>query len=183
MSCRKIAELPLAYYHPQVGAIWRSRDDEPEQQVFESLPEWMDSDPDRTQDRRDICRLITEALETLTPKEEKVLQLRYLQDCTLEEVGKLFEVTKERIRQIEHKALRKMRHPSRFDYLRQYHDLFWDSRVRAKRSSLAARPWAQKYLPVEEGCNVDPLIEEEMLLQKYLRYRLNRLNEGVRETT
>jgi len=180
VSCRRIAELPLAYYHPQVGAIWRSRDDEPETQVFESLPEWMDPDSDRTQDQRDICRLITEALETLSPREAKVLQLRYLQDCTLEEVGKLFELTRERIRQIEHKALRKMKHPSRFNYLRQYHDLFWDSRVRAKRSSVATRLWAK---PVEENCNVDPLIEEEMLLQKYLQYRLNRLNESIRETT
>ncbi|MBQ3222235.1 MAG: sigma-70 family RNA polymerase sigma factor, partial [Clostridia bacterium] len=56
-------------------------------------------------------------LSTLTPREEKVLKLRFgLEDGrarTLEEVGKYFNVTRERIRQIEAKALRKLRHPSR----------------------------------------------------------------------
>ena len=56
-------------------------------------------------------------LSTLTPREEKVLKLRFgLEDGrarTLEEVGKYFHVTRERIRQIEAKALRKLRHPSR----------------------------------------------------------------------
>ena len=124
MSRRKIAELPLSQYHPQVGDLWRSRNDEPEQQVFESLPNWMDLDEDRTQHQIDICRLITVALETISPREAKVLQLRYFQECTLDEVGGIFELTRERIRQIEKKALLKMRHPSRFDHLRQYYDLF-----------------------------------------------------------
>ena len=56
-------------------------------------------------------------LETLTPREEKVLRLRFGLDDgrarTLEEVGQHFGVTRERIRQIEAKALRKLRHPSR----------------------------------------------------------------------
>ena len=56
-------------------------------------------------------------LKTLSPREEKVLRYRYgLDDSspkTLEEVGKIFNVTRERIRQIEVKALRKLRHPSR----------------------------------------------------------------------
>ena len=124
MSNQRIAELPLSYYHPQVGDLWRSRNDELGKEFFECLPEWMNPDPDRTQDQRDICRLITEALGTLTPKEEKVLQLRYFQDCTFEEVGRIFEVTGQRIRQIEAQALRKMKHPSRLDHLRQYGDLF-----------------------------------------------------------
>ena len=124
MSCARIAELPLAHYHSQVGAIWRSRNDEPEQQVFEGLPEWMDQDQDRTQDQLDICRLITSALETVSPREAKVLQLRYFHECTLDEVGGIFKLTRESIRQIEKKALRKMRHPSLFDHLRQYYDLF-----------------------------------------------------------
>ena len=65
-------------------------------------------------------------LDTLTPREEKVLRLRYgLDDSrqrTLEEVGKEFNVTRERIRQIEAKALRKLRHPSRSKRLKDFID-------------------------------------------------------------
>lgn len=65
-------------------------------------------------------------LDTLTPREEKVLRLRFGLDDgrarTLEEVGKEFNVTRERIRQIEAKALRKLRHPSRSKKLKDYLD-------------------------------------------------------------
>lgn len=69
---------------------------------------------------------LVEVLKTLTPREAKVLKLRFgLEDGrqkTLEEVGKEFNVTRERIRQIEAKALRKLRHPSRNKKLRDYLD-------------------------------------------------------------
>ena len=69
---------------------------------------------------------LADVLKTLTPREEKVLRLRFgLEDGrprTLEEVGKEFNVTRERIRQIEAKALRKLRHPSRSKKLRDYLD-------------------------------------------------------------
>jgi len=65
-----------------------------------------------------------EILSTLTPREAKVLRMRFgidmNTDHTLEEVGKQFDVTRERIRQIEAKALRKLRHPSRSDHLRSF---------------------------------------------------------------
>ncbi len=65
-------------------------------------------------------------LETLTPREEKVLRMRFgigeKSDHTLEEVGQDFEVTRERIRQIEAKALRKLRHPSRAKQLKSFVD-------------------------------------------------------------
>ena len=65
-------------------------------------------------------------LNSLTPREEKVLRLRYGVDDgrprTLEEVGREFNVTRERIRQIEAKALRKLRHPSRSKHLRDFLD-------------------------------------------------------------
>ena len=65
-------------------------------------------------------------LKTLTTREEEVLRLRFgLKDGrprTLEEVGKVFNVTRERIRQIEAKALRKLRHPSRSKKLRDFLD-------------------------------------------------------------
>ena len=67
---------------------------------------------------------LMEVLDTLTPREEKVLKLRFgLEDGrtrTLEEVGKEFDVTRERIRQIEAKALRKLRHPSRSKKLKDF---------------------------------------------------------------
>lgn len=67
-----------------------------------------------------------DVLDTLTPREEKVLRLRFGLDDghqrTLEEVGKVFNVTRERIRQIEAKALRKLRHPSRSRKLKDYLD-------------------------------------------------------------
>ena len=69
---------------------------------------------------------ISKVLSTLTPREEKVLRLRFgLEDGrqrTLEEVGKEFNVTRERIRQIEAKALRKLRHPGRSKKLRDFLD-------------------------------------------------------------
>ncbi len=69
---------------------------------------------------------LSEILGTLTPREEKVLRLRFgLEDGrprTLEEVGKEFDVTRERIRQIEAKALRKLRHPSRSKKLKDFLD-------------------------------------------------------------
>lgn len=67
---------------------------------------------------------LVDVLDTLTPREEKVLRLRFGLDDgrvrTLEEVGKEFNVTRERIRQIEAKALRKLRHPSRSKKLKDY---------------------------------------------------------------
>ncbi|MBR5221853.1 MAG: RNA polymerase sigma factor RpoD [Clostridia bacterium] len=72
--------------------------------------------------REQLC----EVLATLTPREEEVLKLRFgLKDGrtrTLEEVGKVFNITRERIRQIEAKALRKLRHPSRSKRLKDYLD-------------------------------------------------------------
>ncbi len=69
---------------------------------------------------------LMEVLDTLTPREEKVLRLRFGLDDgrarTLEEVGKEFNVTRERIRQIEAKALRKLRHPSRSKKLKDFLD-------------------------------------------------------------
>ncbi len=68
-----------------------------------------------------------EVLATLTPREAKVLRMRFgidmPTDHTLEEVGKQFDVTRERIRQIEAKALRKLRHPNRSEQLRSFLDL------------------------------------------------------------
>ena len=71
-----------------------------------------------------LLQQTTDILESLTPREAKVLRMRFgigmNTDHTLEEVGKQFDVTRERIRQIEAKALRKLRHPSRSEHLKSF---------------------------------------------------------------
>jgi RNA polymerase primary sigma factor len=70
--------------------------------------------------------VVKDVLDSLTPREAKVMRMRFgiemTNDHTLEEVGKQFDVTRERVRQIEAKALRKMKHPSRSDKLRSFID-------------------------------------------------------------
>jgi RNA polymerase primary sigma factor len=75
---------------------------------------------------RMLCKQVREALYTLSKREEQVISLRYGisdgQQRTLEEVGDVFKVTRERVRQIEAKALKKLRHPTRSEKLRDYQD-------------------------------------------------------------
>ncbi|WP_313256399.1 sigma-70 family RNA polymerase sigma factor, partial [Stenotrophomonas acidaminiphila] len=74
-----------------------------------------------------LSETVRDVLAGLTPREAKVLRMRFgidmNTDHTLEEVGKQFDVTRERIRQIEAKALRKLRHPSRSEQLRSFLDI------------------------------------------------------------
>ncbi|WP_306524445.1 sigma-70 family RNA polymerase sigma factor, partial [Dokdonella sp.] len=74
-----------------------------------------------------LMETVRDVLAGLTPREAKVLRMRFgidmNTDHTLEEVGKQFDVTRERIRQIEAKALRKLRHPSRSEQLRSFLDI------------------------------------------------------------
>ena len=76
--------------------------------------------------KSNLSEATTKILSTLTPREERVLRMRFgvgmNTDHTLEEVGKQFDVTRERIRQIEAKALRKLRHPSRSSHLKSFLD-------------------------------------------------------------
>ena len=80
----------------------------------------------RVYDGESLRETTHSVLAQLTPREAKVLRMRFgidmNTDHTLEEVGKQFDVTRERIRQIEAKALRKLRHPSRANYLRSFLD-------------------------------------------------------------
>lgn len=82
--------------------------------------------PSDTVANNDLKERVREVLKTLTPREEKVLKMRFGIDVasehTLEEVGKDFSVTRERIRQIEVKAIRKLRHPSRSKKLKTFFD-------------------------------------------------------------
>jgi len=89
-----------------------------------------DFSPSDTVASNDLKEKVREILKTLTPREEKVLKMRFGIDVasehTLEEVGKDFSVTRERIRQIEVKALRKLRHPSRSKRLRLFFEKEFD---------------------------------------------------------
>ena len=76
--------------------------------------------PDEEFDRLELLRIIIKALKTLTPREEKVIKKRFFQAKSREEVGEELGVIKERVRQIEMKALRKLRHPSRSRKLKDF---------------------------------------------------------------
>lgn len=68
-------------------------------------------------------KVIADVMKTLTPREETILKLRYgfeAPEQTLEQVGNRFDITRERVRQIEEKALRKLRHPSKAKKLKEF---------------------------------------------------------------
>jgi RNA polymerase sigma factor (sigma-70 family) len=76
--------------------------------------------PEKELEDKETADVVNEMLDTLTPREAKVLRMRFGIGCaehTLEEAGLVYDVTKERIRQIEAKAMRKMKHPLRFEEL------------------------------------------------------------------
>jgi RNA polymerase primary sigma factor len=99
-----------------------------------SIKDFIESDsdfsPSDTVTNNDLKERVREVLKSLTPREEKVLKMRFGIDVasehTLEEVGKDFSVTRERIRQIEVKALRKLRHPSRSKKLKTFFEKEFD---------------------------------------------------------
>lgn len=74
--------------------------------------------------RQELKEVVTKILSSLQPREERVLRLRFginlKKDYTLEEVGKIINVNRERVRQIEAKALRKLKHPSRSKVLKDF---------------------------------------------------------------
>lgn len=80
-------------------------------------------DPDEIVWQKEIKQIVADILDGIAPREAKVLRMRFgLEVCgemTLDDVGLVFDLSKERIRQIEAKALRKLKHPSRQDILRQ----------------------------------------------------------------
>ncbi len=100
--------------------------EEEDSHLGDFIPDEDEPAPAEAASRTLLKEQLSEILGTLTPREEKVLRLRFgLEDGrprTLEEVGKEFDVTRERIRQIEAKALRKLRHPSRSKKLKDFLD-------------------------------------------------------------
>lgn len=93
--------------HPQVKALWFQRDLEPELLSGEPIPDLPDeADPDHDSDTK---ALLSKLLEKCTRREASVLAMRYIHEMTLEEVGETLQVTRERVRQIEVKAMRRIR--------------------------------------------------------------------------
>lgn len=94
--------------------------------ILEMIHDVEDNSVEKKVEDRALKDIILQVLDTLTPREEKVIRLRYGIDDgearTLEEVGHEFNVTRERIRQIQAKALRKLRHPSRSKQLKDFLD-------------------------------------------------------------
>jgi len=80
-------------------------------------------DPEKVLSAVELCKVVEQALDTLNPRLAKALRLRFgigmSSDMTLEEVGRVFGLSKERIRQMENKALRTLKHPTRYDILRE----------------------------------------------------------------
>jgi len=116
MEIQKIAQDPVSLETP-IG-------EEDDSHLGDFIPDDESPAPQDSAAYTLLKEQLEEVMETLTPREAKVLKLRFgLEDGkarTLEEVGREFAVTRERIRQIEAKALRKLRHPSRSKKLRDY---------------------------------------------------------------
>jgi len=112
----KVSQLPISLESP-IG-------EEEDSHLGDFIEDRNALPPPDAASRQLLKEQIDDVLSTLTPREQRVLQLRFgLEDGrsrTLEEVGKEFKVTRERIRQIEAKALRKLRHPSRSRKLKDY---------------------------------------------------------------
>lgn len=113
---QKIAQDPISIHTPVGDENNTTMGDFVQDETFRS--------PDELTIGKLLKEQLIEVLSTLTPREQKVVRLRYgLEDNrvrTLEEVGKIFNVTRERIRQIESKALKKLRHPNRKKKLGDY---------------------------------------------------------------
>ena len=113
---RQIAQEPVSLETP-IG-------EEEDSHLGDFIPDEGASEPSEAASFTLLKEQLMDVLSTLTPREEKVLKLRFgIEDGrtrTLEEVGKEFNVTRERIRQIEAKALRKLRHPSRSKKLKDF---------------------------------------------------------------
>ena len=115
-SILKIARQPISLETP-VG-------DDADATLGDMIEDVSASSPAEAAIHANMRAAIDEALDALSPREAKVLRMRFgldmTSDHTLEEVGKQFDVTRERIRQIEAKAMRKLKHPSRADKLRPF---------------------------------------------------------------
>lgn len=116
LKIMKIAKEPISMETP-IG-------DDDDSHLGDFLEDTQTESPSEAVHSNSLTETVRQVLDSLSPREAKVLRMRFgiemQSDHTLEEVGKQFDVTRERIRQIETKALRKLRHPSRADKLKSF---------------------------------------------------------------
>ena len=121
-SVEKVVEIQRIAQDP-ISLETKMGHDSEDSRIGDLIPDESALSPQDIAQQSMLKEQLMNVLETLTPREQKVLRLRYgLDDAhprTLEEVGREFSVTRERIRQIEAKALRKLRHPSKLKKLRE----------------------------------------------------------------
>jgi RNA polymerase primary sigma factor len=114
---RKIAQTPISFETP-IG-------EEEDSHLGDFIEDKAAASPAETAIRQSLHKNVASMLKHLNPREERIIRMRFgFEDGnprTLEEVGETFDVTRERIRQIEAKALRKLRHPSRSRWLRTFY--------------------------------------------------------------
>ena len=122
MPVERVREILKTAQEP--GSLETPIGEEEDSHLGDFIPDEDASEPAEAASFTLLKEQLVDVLSTLTPREEKVLKLRFgIEDGrtrTLEEVGKEFNVTRERIRQIEAKALRKLRHPSRSKKLKDF---------------------------------------------------------------
>src|SRR5690348_18384492 len=120
-STRKIAQTPISFETP-IG-------EEEEAHLGDFIEDKAVASPSETAIRMSLQENVASLLKHLNPREERIIRMRFgFEDGnprTLEEVGQTFAVTRERIRQIEAKALRKLRHPSRSGLVRTFLEGSW----------------------------------------------------------
>ena len=173
MGRRRISlEGRLHDYDPEVGRLWRSRNEEPEQEVFGRFPMWMNPPHEDRDTRIDLERSFPVILETLTNREQKLLWCRFWADYTLEETGLVFGVTKERIRQIEAKAMRRLRHPSRSAVLIDLVGFCPRKKRLEEQEQEALKKWNQAYREAEMLARHTKHMEN-LLIKKLLELREN----------
>ena len=92
--------------------------------LVDVLPDVKAMRPERMAEKKQLHDTFAKVLKTLTPRERRIIELRFGfingYEYTLEEIGRIMHITRVRARQIESKALRKLRHPSRMHHLREY---------------------------------------------------------------
>lgn len=146
--------------------------------------EWVD--PEEELFKKEMVGVVEEMLGTLSPRLKKVLCLRFgiglTQDYTLEEVGLRFDVTRERIRQIEVKALRLMKHPYRSDKLRVLLGVYESTAEKENEQKKLQRQWAKarENARLRDEAEKRAKIEQE-LYKRNREQELKRMQEEDRE--
>lgn len=173
-------ELHKAYYYHGYKEDWMM----PELPCVEIDDKCVD--PEEELHKKQMVDVVEEVLDTLTPRAKKVLCLRFGigLDCdyTLEEVGRTFDVTRERIRQIEAKALRYMKHPYRSDRLKQLIGYYVSTaEKKAEEESLRkqwqkARERARERDEAKKQATINYLLKREQQQQLY-EQELRRIQE------